>query len=122
MFTSRAYRLAHEEVVAAQHEVAHAELARERSAWNGTEREPHAGWDADNPSAGGLVAETVAEQDPAEALAGPAAGASLVERFQALAPRPGSPNEGSARGESRPLKQRPHPSPPPGSPHLEKPP
>jgi hypothetical protein len=86
---SKAYELAHAESVAAQREVAQADVARERSA--GSEAEP-----APTPR---LVQDdlvsvaTIPDRDPVQALVTLPPGAPLVDRFRALAPRPSSPDD-----------------------------
>lgn len=93
---SRAYEIAHAEVVAAQHQVAQADVARERSAWNGAE--------AGHPSVPDTEQSLAHDEVPASPLAGAgqpdlvlmalAPDTPLLGRFQALAPRP-SPEDGA---------------------------
>ncbi|SEN05384.1 MobA/MobL family protein [Luteibacter sp. UNCMF331Sha3.1] len=100
---SRAYEIAHAEAIEVQHSAARADVARERSAWNGAEPERDPKQDEKEPSSAVFEAETVPEQDPAEVLAGLAPGAPLLERFQALAPRPATPDEAERMGRLRRL-------------------
>jgi len=99
---SRAYEIAHPEAIAAQEDAARADVARERSAWNG------AGAEAGRPSVpdteqrppthevpGTRPTETI---HPDRVLAGLAPDAPLAIRFQALAPRPNGPEEAARLG------------------------
>lgn len=88
---SKAFELAHAEAVAAQHQVAQADVARERSAWNGAEPEP-APRDLP-PSVAVDLAHYVDERTDEDKLADLPPDAALVVRFVALAPRPESGDE-----------------------------
>lgn len=90
---SKAFELAHAEAVAAQHQVAQADVARERLAGDKTEQSPQAGQGEE--ASGPHFPEPGAAQEPEtiKVVAEFDPGTSLVARFQALAPRPASPEE-----------------------------
>jgi hypothetical protein len=83
---SRAYEIAHAEAVEVQHGAARADVARERSAWNGAEPKPAVGEVASSVAAD--LPKDVDERADEDKLADLPSDASLVVRFEALAPRP----------------------------------
>lgn len=83
---SRAYEIAHSEAVEVQHDAARADVVRERLAWNGTEPEPAPGDLA--PSVAVDLSHYVDDRADEDKLADLPPDASLVARFEALAPRP----------------------------------
>lgn len=88
---SRAYEIAHMEAVEIQHVAAQADVVRERSAWNGAEPEPGPGDIA--PLVAIDLASHVDERTDEDKLADLPPDASLVIRFEALAPRPAPGDE-----------------------------
>ncbi|WP_426287616.1 MobA/MobL family protein [Luteibacter sp. E-22] len=84
---SKAFELAHAEAVAAQHQVAQADVARERLA--GNETEPARAMGEVAPSAAVDLLHHVDDRADDDKLADLPPDASLVARFEALAPRPG---------------------------------
>lgn len=93
---SRAYEIAHSEAVAAQEDAARADVARERSA--GKRAEPEAGRRPVPDPGQEHAAPAVLAMPGAEGVAGGVwenlgPGAPLVARFQAVSPRPSSPEE-----------------------------
>jgi hypothetical protein len=95
---SKAFELAHAKAVAAQHQVAQADVARERLAGDKTEQSPQAGQGEE--ASGPHFPEPAAAQEP-EAIKVVAEfypSTSLVARFQALASRPASPEETERMG------------------------
>lgn len=95
---SRAYEIAHFEAVEIQRGAARADVARERSAGDKTEQSPQAGQGEE--ASGPHFPEPAAAQEPEVIKVGTEfdSSTSLLARFQALAPRPASPEETERMG------------------------
>lgn len=83
---SKAYEIAHAEAVEIQHVAARDDVVRERLAWNGAEPKPAVGEVASSVAAD--LPKDVDERADEDKLADLPSDASLVVRFEALAPRP----------------------------------
>jgi hypothetical protein len=88
---SRAYEIAHAEAVEVQHQIAQADVARERLAGDKTEQPPQRRQGEDALRVPVPMLATVPEREAIEVVAEFDPGMPLVARVQALAPRPVSP-------------------------------